>query len=75
MYPQGVPTDRVWRALQAERRFADMRRSGSVPRGCTGGDPPAGAGHFISEMSATQWIGLSEVEGSGATDAFMEELK
>jgi hypothetical protein len=42
---------------------------------CTGGDPPAGAGHFIAEMQATQWIGLGEVEGSGATDAFMEELK
>lgn len=42
---------------------------------CTGGDPPAGAGHFIAEMSATQWIGLGEVEGSGATNAFMEELK
>jgi hypothetical protein len=42
---------------------------------CAGGDPPAGAGHFVAEMSAAQWIGLGEVEGAGATNAFMEELK
>lgn len=42
---------------------------------CVGGDPPGGAGHFISEMAASQWIGLGEVEGAGASSAFMEELR